>query len=120
MRILIVDDDDIARLIIGQNIKLSEGLNAEISEAENGEIGLEKIKTVEPDAIFLDLNMPVMNGFDMLHTLQELKINIPVYIVTSSNLEDDQKRCNQFVFIKGYFQKPITQVHINQFKDSFQ
>tara|TARA_B100000780_G_C21081131_1_gene435359 strand:+ start:221 stop:586 length:366 start_codon:yes stop_codon:yes gene_type:complete len=118
MRILIVDDDDIARLIIGQNIKLTQELKATVLEAENGEVGIEKIADEKPDAIFLDLNMPVMNGFEVLEILNSKANTIPVYVVTSSNLEDDQEKCNQYKFIKGYFQKPFTQVHIQQFINS--
>lgn len=43
-----------------------------IEEAKNGEEGIQKIKELKPDLIFLDINMPGMNGFDMIKHLEDI------------------------------------------------
>ena len=43
-----------------------------IDEAKNGEEGIQKIKELKPDLIFLDINMPGINGFDMIKQLEEI------------------------------------------------
>jgi CheY-like chemotaxis protein len=67
--------------------------------APNGKIGLHKLKTSAtlPDIIFLDLNMPVMNGFEFLQQIKNEKhlLNIPVGIFTTSNMMDDMERTKE-------------------------
>ncbi len=117
MNILVVDDDAIARLIIEQNLKVLPDLESVIFKAENGKVALDCISKEAIDVILLDLNMPIMNGFEVLNVLQERGFSTPVFIVTSSNLNDDKQRCEEFKFVKGYFQKPITQQNLQLLKE---
>lgn len=69
MRALIVDDEPVARQILREELEL---LNSEIvGEAENGESALLQILSLKPDVVFLDIQMPVMGGFEMLSHLAE-------------------------------------------------
>ena len=68
---LIIDDERLAR----QELKsmLNEYSEIEIiDEAKNGEEGIEKIKLLKPDLIFLDISMPGMTGFEMLKKLEDI------------------------------------------------
>ncbi|MEJ6777192.1 MAG: LytTR family DNA-binding domain-containing protein [Crocinitomicaceae bacterium] len=68
---IIIDDERLAR----QELRtiLSDYHEIEIiDEAKNGLEGIEKIKTLDPDLIFLDVNMPGMTGFDMLKHLSDI------------------------------------------------
>ena len=68
-KILIVDDEKIARDRIRRFLQsFSEPL--EVFEAENGMSALEQIKTVKPDVVLLDIQMPVMSGFDVLYQIE--------------------------------------------------
>jgi CheY-like chemotaxis protein len=95
-RILLVDDDPDDQLIFEE--ALSEITSTiECIIADNGKDALEKMNTVTsvPSIFFVDLNMPSMDGFELLsHIKNEKKFNtIPVVILTTSNNPADEKRC---------------------------
>ncbi len=64
---LVVDDSAVVRKIAR---RILEGLNFEIVEAEDGEKALEVCKRGLPDAVLLDWNMPVMDGYEFLGNLR--------------------------------------------------
>jgi two-component system chemotaxis response regulator CheY len=66
---LVVDDSSVVRKIARQ---ILEGLDFQIVEAEDGEKALEACKRSLPDAILLDWNMPVMDGFEFLGHLRHM------------------------------------------------
>ena len=67
MRALIVDDEPVARRILREELEL---LAVKIAgEAENGEAALLQIFSAKPDVVFLDIQMPVMDGFELLANL---------------------------------------------------
>lgn len=66
MRALVVDDEELARRNL---ISMLDGAAEVIAEASNGIEGLEKILGLAPDVVFLDVEMPGMNGFEMLAQL---------------------------------------------------
>ena len=65
---IIIDDEQLARTRIKRLLKAYEEIEI-IAEAEDGERGLESINAHKPDLIFLDIEMPVLNGFEMLAKL---------------------------------------------------
>lgn len=67
-RTLIIDDEQLARQRIKRLLSEFDEVNI-IGEAENGAIGLQMVETEQPDLIFLDIEMPVLNGFEMLAKL---------------------------------------------------
>ena len=66
---LVVDDSSVIRKVAR---RILEGLDFQISEAENGEEAIETCKNQLPDAILLDWNMPKMDGYDFLRVLRRL------------------------------------------------
>ena len=66
---LIIDDEQLARWRLARLLKPYDDI-ALIGEAVNGQDGLEKIEKLQPDLIFLDIEMPVFNGFEMLSRLK--------------------------------------------------
>lgn len=56
-----------------------------LGEAENGEQAISKIKTLAPDAIFLDIQMPDMNAFDVLHALEPDEVPLVVFTTAYDN-----------------------------------
>jgi two-component system, LytTR family, response regulator len=66
---LIVDDEQLARQRLIRLLKPYDEIDV-IGEAVNGQDGLEKIEMLLPDLIFLDIEMPVFNGFEMLRQLK--------------------------------------------------
>ena len=71
LRTIIIDDERLAREELKLLLKDYHEIDI-IDEAKNGEEAIEKIKTLKPDLIFLDISMPEMNGFEMLKQLEEI------------------------------------------------
>lgn len=67
-QILVVDDSFIMRTIIKDIVDSDPELEV-VGFAENGRVGLERVRELKPDAIVLDLEMPEMSGIDMLKRL---------------------------------------------------
>lgn len=80
--ILVVDDDPLMRRIVGQSLDLAQ---FELYEAESGEAGLELAQSKRPDLIVLDVMMPGLDGFDVLHRLRRhpRTQGIPIIMLTA-------------------------------------
>lgn len=70
LKTIIIDDEELARLRLIRLLKNYTDIIEVIDEAVNGEDGLHKIEQHKPDLIFLDIEMPVYNGFEMLSRLK--------------------------------------------------
>ena len=66
---LVVDDSSVIRKVAR---RILEGLDFQISEAENGEEAIEACRQQTPDAVLLDWNMPKMDGYEFLRALRRL------------------------------------------------
>lgn len=104
-KILVVEDDNTTRDLIVRALKKG---NFQAMEAVNGQEAIEKISTVIPSIILLDLMMPKMDGFEVLNRLRANKdwCHIPVIIVTAKDLtEDDRNRLESAtaIFSKGKY-----------------
>ncbi|MEO8116560.1 MAG: response regulator [Bacteroidota bacterium] len=114
--ILVIDDDQIYRYMANKML-LATGLTDEIIFCKNGAEGWKVIKDklvskeILPDIIFLDINMPVMNGWEFLKKISPVLKNadqkIQIYIVTSSQDENDLEHSGKFDCISGYLVKPV-------------
>jgi two-component system LytT family response regulator len=82
MRAIIIDDEKLARKGLQHLLKLIPDIQV-IAEAANGDEGIEAILQHTPDLIFLDINMPEMNGFEMLAQLERK----PYIIFTTAHSE---------------------------------
>jgi two-component system, OmpR family, alkaline phosphatase synthesis response regulator PhoP len=70
-KILIADDESLIRLLIEQTLEDFEDQGAEILTAENGEKALELARSERPDLVFLDVMMPVLNGFEVCQAIKQ-------------------------------------------------
>ena len=80
--VLVCDDSALMRNLIGRIVDETTGLKV-CGKAENGQDLLDKIPQCNPDVILLDIEMPVMNGVEFLKKRKELKIKVPVIILSS-------------------------------------
>lgn len=87
INLLLVDDHSIVREGLKQLLELDDELNV-IGEAGNGQECLEKIQMLNPDLVLLDLDMPVMDGIQVLEELRKKKIEQKVLILTIHNDAD--------------------------------
>jgi CheY-like chemotaxis protein len=90
--ILIIDDSSYQRRLIRRFI---EAKGHQIIEAVNGRDGLEMITTHTPDCVLLDLIMPEASGFDLLETLQQQNIKIPVVVITADVQTSTHRQCKE-------------------------
>jgi len=105
-QILVVDDDEIFRLTASITLKNAFS-GVAVLYAKHGEEALLILNDNNPDVILLDLNMPVMDGWEFLRAA--IPINLPpVYIVSSSIDPNDKKKAMIDNRIKGFIEKPLT------------
>ncbi len=93
-RALVVDDKSENRELLRHALE-QEGW--QVSEAENGQVALEKLAEQPPSLILLDLMMPVMDGFEFVMEMHKLDSPpaIPIVVVTAKDLtEEDRRRLN--------------------------
>ncbi len=84
VKVMIADDHSMIREGLKQLLEL-EGDFEVIEEACDGEDCLEKLATVRPDILLLDINMPKMNGLEVLQKIKEQKIKVKVLVLTVHN-----------------------------------
>lgn len=91
-RILIVEDDEFLLSMYQTKLSLE---NFEVITALNGLQGVKVAQKEMPDLILLDLNLPEMNGFEVLENLKnhEQTKNIPVLVLTNYSQKEDIDRC---------------------------
>jgi len=105
--IFLVDDDPIQNMLTTQLIKLNNG-NASITVYNNGKEVIEGLEEgLEPDIIFLDINMPIMDGWEFLKLYSMYKKQAIVYMLSSSTNDIDIEKSSNFNCIAGYYTKPI-------------
>src|SRR5450432_2458986 len=81
MKALIVDDEPIARRVLREELELFPEVLV-VGEAGDGKEALQKIADLRPDVVFLDLQMPVMSGFEVVRNLSGPPLPI-IVIVTA-------------------------------------
>ena len=106
MKILVVDDSKLARLTIIKTVKRIEP-SADFFEAENGLIGLEKFKQEKPRVVFLDLTMPVMDGYQLLKEIMAIDPDAQIIVVTADIQSQAQERVLK-AGAKNVYPKPIS------------
>ena len=86
-----VNDEIVSLMILQQILERSISVNPDnISTAENGKIAFEKSKTTNFDLILMDLNMPVMNGFEATILIRETQK--PYIVALSASIIDQNLR----------------------------
>jgi CheY-like chemotaxis protein len=113
-KILFVDDDPVFHYIYRKIIK-AIGIQCDLRTAHNGKEALDIVTENQndpfiPDYIFVDLNMPVMDGFRLIQNFHDLqpteKKKTTIIVLTSSNNDNDRRRAAG-LGIANYIVKPI-------------
>ena len=113
MKFLIVDDFSTMRRIVRGLLK-EMGCN-NVDEAEDGQVALTMLKASKYDFVVSDINMPVMNGFELLTAIKadETLKHLPVLMVTAEARKEDIVRAAQ-EGAAGYIVKPFTKATLEE------
>lgn len=116
-KIMLIDDSDIANIIMKKLINFLV-LNVDVVDFTDADEAYDAMPTIKPDLIFLDLNMPWLNGWDFLEKMKKDDYDFKVVIVTSSTSFLDKTRCREFANVIDYFEKPVSREQIVRYINS--
>src|SRR5476651_365814 len=115
--ILLVDDDEINNFISIKLIKKAL-LNTEITACLNGKFAIDQLWEIRskdpsklPDYILLDINMPIMNGWEFLDEYEKLNIDpvrkTKIFIISSSVFSNDISKAKSYPLVVDFVSKPL-------------
>jgi len=105
LKILVVDDSKIGRMSVIKSLDIVKP-DADIFQAVNGLEAVEIFKKERPDVVFLDLTMPVMDGYEALKQIMAIDKKAQV-IVVSADIQNEAKLRVLAVGAKNMYPKPI-------------
>ncbi len=108
-KLLLIDDDSINNFVNKELIK-RRFPDVNIMCYENPVFAINYLsddKAGAPDLILLDLNMPLLNGWEFLDHMKERNLDLPVAILTSSINHVDKERSSEYENVKAFLVKPI-------------
>lgn len=115
INLLVIDDDDINIFIIRKIVEKT-GYKVNMVSRSNGQLAVEYLteiadnREIFPQLMLVDINMPVLNGWEFLEAYE--KLNLPqksdMYMLSSSVYENDIEKAKSYKDIKGFISKPLT------------
>ncbi len=127
--VLLIDDDEINNMICTKIISKNDfaGNIVACSSARQGLKYLEEAQADSgkdmPSVIFLDINMPVMNGWDFLDQYRQMALlrdkKIILIMLSSSSSSSDLTRAKSYPQVSDYITKPLTATHLQQIREKF-
>lgn len=114
LNIFLVDDDHIYQFTAKKTLE-AMGVGGHVSVFMDGQAAMNFIKahltepSALPDIIFLDINMPVMDGWQFVEEFQRLQFSkkVSLFMVSSSVDAADLKKSKEFTIISDYIIKPV-------------
>jgi PAS domain S-box-containing protein len=103
--VLLIEDIESNRKVIKGYLS---AYNITIIEAEDGSVGIEKTREYEPDLILMDMQMPVLDGYEATKLIKSEKKfkNIPIVALTASTMQREATEITRLC--DGYLQKPVS------------
>ncbi len=117
--VLLVEDDPITILVCDRIIKMN-AFSEVVKSCENGKVAMDYLNAsksgndgvIFPEIIFLDINMPVMNGWDFLEEFEKSKDSLPymprIFILSSTVDPEDYSRAKAYTSVENFISKPLS------------
>ncbi len=125
--VLLVEDDHITIMVCERIITMTS-FASKIKSVVNGEEAIDYFKSIIgqdeeiPEIIFLDINMPIMNGWEFLNEFEKLKPSLPfsprIFILSSTVDPEDYKKAEMFASVEEFISKPLTKQHLEKINPS--
>lgn len=115
INLLVIDDDDINVFIIKKIVERT-GYSVSMVSKSDGKMAIDYLVSIEhdkesfPHLILIDINMPVLNGWEFIEAYEKLSFpNKPdMYMLSSSVYENDIEKAKTYKSIKGFISKPLS------------
>lgn len=115
INLLVIDDDDINIFIIKKIVEKT-GYQAQMVAKTNGQLAIDYLKElidsqqIFPDLILIDINMPILNGWEFLEAYEKLGLqkDVDMYMLSSSVYENDIEKAKTYKTVKGFISKPLS------------
>jgi len=115
-KVLLVEDSLVNQMLIERFLTK---LGLEVVIAENGQKAVEIVQTSKFHLIFMDLEMPVLDGISATKEIREKKLSMsPIIALTAHDNLETRKRCNENK-MNGYMIKPVTHNNLIEILDKF-
>jgi CheY-like chemotaxis protein len=117
IRKILLVDDNMAMNFLSQMLIKKSLPKCEFDVCTNGMLALDYVLKAKvcPEIILLDLNMPVMDGFEFLEAYEKqanCRNYSKIFVLTSSEREEDKKRVEPYSSVKGFLFKPLSAEHV--------
>jgi len=118
-KVLLVDDDEVSNFIT--KIMLENAGVGAVVVVLNGQEALEYLEQERPDFIFLDIKMPVMDGWEFLEETKARGIDndINIALLSSSSHPEDIKKAGDYDHVIALMEKPLTKVRLDEVMEMF-
>jgi CheY-like chemotaxis protein len=107
LHVLLAEDNPVHQRLA---LRLLEQAGYRVTATVNGAAAIEAYRRVRPDVILMDLQMPVMDGFEATRTIRDIErlrgLHTPIVALTAHAMEGDRERCLA-ASMDGYVSKPI-------------
>jgi chemotaxis protein histidine kinase CheA/CheY-like chemotaxis protein len=118
--VLLVEDSELTRDMLDGVLS---AMGHQVLDAANGRDALEKLQQSRPDLVITDLEMPVMDGFDLIAAIRgsETLRELPIIVLTSRGSEEDKRRAAELgadaYLVKSKFREEILEQTVDRFLD---
>ncbi|MFN0255689.1 response regulator [Pedobacter ureilyticus] len=115
INLLVIDDDDINIFIISKIVEKT-GYDVELCAKHNGQLAIDYIQELLstnqplPHLVLIDINMPILNGWEFIEAFEALNLNTDndMYMLSSSVYENDIEKAKSYKSVKGFISKPLS------------
>ena len=115
INLLVIDDDDINIFIIKKIVEKT-GFAVNMTAKTNGQLAIEYLEEIandlekSPHLILVDINMPVLNGWEFIEAYEKMNVKkaVDMYMLSSSVYENDIEKAKTYNVVKGFISKPLS------------